>query len=108
MGAVRQAAVELLGQIVEKGDQYAVAAVTTHLQHRDSRVRQAAVEALGNVAGKNDHETTRSVASRLIDENPDVRKAAVMAISQVTIAADQNAISGLTVCSQDKSSSLRQ
>ena len=43
-----------LAQIVAKGDEKAIAAVTTRLEDRDCWVRGAAVVALGQIAAKGD------------------------------------------------------
>ena len=74
---VRVAAVEVLGQIAEKGDQHAITAVSTCLEDQNLGVRQAAVDVLGKIAEKGDQHTITAVSTRLEDQNSRDRHAAV-------------------------------
>ena len=62
---VRQAAVEALAQVAEKGNPDAIARVSNCLEDEIYQVRQAAVEALAQVAEEGNADANAEVSARL-------------------------------------------
>lgn len=68
--AVKNAAVEGLAQIAEKGDAHAMDATLPHLVHKDTDVRMAALRAVSLLAKKGDQRAIYMVVARLADTSP--------------------------------------
>merc|ERR1712110_1213800 len=70
---VRQAAVQMLAMLAQKGDECVISAVAVCLEDAGAKVRQAAVEALAEVAERGDECVVGMVKACLADRHKDVR-----------------------------------
>jgi len=84
----RQAVVDTLAQLAEKGTQQDVlSAAHARLEHEDSRTRDVVVNLIGRLAKSRDVVLS---ASRLVnDEEPEVREAALNALAQSAAIGEQ-------------------
>merc|ERR1712008_238382 len=91
--AVRDTALQALGQMAEKGDTATLDALRQHLEHEDWSVREAAVRALAKVAERGDTHTLQAVSACLNDPDPDVRLAAIQVLPLLADDCHEHAIS---------------
>ena len=82
-------------EVVEKGDERAIAAVSARLEDGDSAVRSAALEALVELAEKGDPHGVAVVSTYLDDCSCRVRRAAVKALVRIAEKGDKHAITAV-------------
>lgn len=92
----RQAALEALGVIAEKGDDHMIETMSGFLEDSDAQTRQAAVEALTAVAEQGDKRVVNALLSRLDDHNSSVRQKAMQALITVVEKGDETTINAVT------------
>merc|ERR1712113_604969 len=79
----RQAALEALAVLVNRGDRVAIEAVMQRITDSDETCRQVACEVLGKIALPGDSTVISGLIGRLHDDNWLVRDAAGMALSKL-------------------------
>lgn len=92
--SVRQAAVEALANVSEKGAPEIISSITTKLEHPKADVRLAAVQALANVSLEGDACSIELLCRCLKDQRLHVRRAVVDSLVQVAGKRNEQVIVG--------------
>jgi hypothetical protein len=91
-------ALELLPQVVSRGDERAVEAVTACLGHARDYMRRAAMSTLPRVAPQGDAGAIAAVRQGLQSTDTPLRLAAVQALPRITSELDESTLALLTQC----------
>jgi len=100
-------ALEMLPQVVSRGDERAVEAVTACLGHARDYMRRAAMCTLPQVAPPGDAGTIAAVRQGLQSTDTPLRIAAVQALPHITSELDESTLALLTQCKRDRCSLVR-
>jgi HEAT repeat protein len=88
-GHIREAAIQILGKIAERGDQRASEAAASLLDDQDDRVRAAAIDACGRVLTVKGHrQTVEKILKEISHTKAFVRRAVVDAVAVITEQRD--------------------
>ncbi|VAX36584.1 hypothetical protein MNBD_UNCLBAC01-1970, partial [hydrothermal vent metagenome] len=106
--AVRQAAVEVLGELAKVGKYGDISKLEEMLKDQSRAVRQAAVEVLGELTKVGKYGGISKLEEMLEDENWEVRQAAVEVLVELTKAGKYGGISKLEEMLEDDDEDVRQ
>mmetsp|Transcript_104172 Transcript_104172/g.252844 ORF Transcript_104172/g.252844 Transcript_104172/m.252844 type:complete len:462 (+) Transcript_104172:51-1436(+) len=104
---VKEAAVAVLKQVAEIGDECVRAALLAHIQERSRDVRKAVIGALCKLANKGDADVIAKLGQSLQDVCHEVRRSAMDAIVAIGSGGNSVAVCALLSCFADPSPDLR-
>merc|ERR1719389_463868 len=107
---VRQAAIEAIAQLAERGDPVALKVVISRIHDERSQVRVAAIRTLTGLAERGDHASLAALARRRNDRDIWVRRFASEALnnlsltnSMMDLAIEQSELGQGLICTDSRS-----
>uniref|UniRef100_A0A7S1W311 HEAT repeat domain-containing protein n=1 Tax=Alexandrium catenella TaxID=2925 RepID=A0A7S1W311_ALECA len=104
---VRKNGVNIVGEMADKGDAEAVAALVRLLSDSDDEVRRCAVSAINKVALCGDDATTRALAESARDKSPEVRAIAIVSAAARCVKGDKDILGVAKAALRDANAAVR-